>query len=125
MSEEWHLLNEETVDLVESLLRKWIAYSKTFDTLSLEDLTDNVAREIASRIQNRFEVQHKFTRTETYLLTQWGKFHPFCDGCFNMYGSCGTPCTTCKKAELFDKIWELVLWIPNQFTIYKRRRIET
>ena len=49
---------------------------------------------------------------------------PCCKGCFNEYGSCGTPCVECSIRKEWDEQWTpaLVLW--NKYWIWERKEVK-
>ena len=45
---------------------------------------------------------------------------PYCEGCSNQFGWCGTPCTVCEKSREFDGLYQPFLRMKG-FTIYEKK----
>lgn len=55
-----------------------------------------------------------------YYLQEEGEPIPVCKGCFNVGGSCGTPCVNCERRRAWDKKWTWDLMLEGKYTVWRR-----
>lgn len=84
---------------------------------------NEIAQFLAPRIREIYSVKIRLL-PEKYLFVPEGERLPCCKGCSNEFGSCGTPCVSCEKMEAFQKDWTWHLWLPNEYSVYKRKEVK-
>lgn len=86
-------------------------------------LLETQAANISARLRMNFDVKPRYTRRSDYILLPTGEPAPSCKGCFNEYGSCGTPCVTCSKIKEFNNKWSEVLR-TKEFAVFRKSELK-
>ena len=73
---------------------------------------------LAEHIMSEYMIQRKGEYPNFFMVLE-GHSMSFCEGCFNQFGWCGTPCTTCEKNKEFDRDYKPFLRCEH-FTVYRR-----
>jgi len=110
-------LSDEELDLlkknVELFLRRIREFMKDDFELEASTLVDLIRQE-------GYQIK-RWRKPEKYYLIPSGERPYCCYGCGNEHGSCGTPCNNCEKWKNFENEWEMIMMVPDQFYIWKRK----
>ena len=90
-------------------------YERDFIKWSADSFADLIAREI----HQNYQVKQKWD-SQKWVLVPENEVHPYCHGCGNELGTCGTPCTACSTSDRIEREWKVIFWIPDKFRIYER-----
>ena len=116
---DWMKPNQKmAMEFLELLEEKLAYYKKEFP--SIYDLTSDVANFLHAEIRKEYDVIKRETPHRFWFLSE-DSSSPKCRGCFNEFGSCGTPCVNCEDAEKFGKEWEVLMWVPDKFRVLERK----
>ena len=110
------MMSEDEVSLLKKNVELYIRhFEETFEALGAEDKANFIVDKIRG---DGYEIR-RWKKPRQYLLIEENERPPCCHGCFNEFGSCGTPCVDCKDFEAFKVNWDWMLFMSNMFTIYK------
>jgi len=104
---------EEFTGFLENLIRDYRE-----EGIEIIPFTSN---SLANQIREKYSVQ-KRDYQESYVLVEEEQAAPCCKGCPNELGPCGTPCNDCEKWETWRKEWMWEMYVPNKFSIWRRKQ---
>lgn len=91
----------------------------SFDRGFIKWNPDSFADILAREIHREYQIKQKWEQNK-FLLIPEKEMHPYCHGCDNEFGTCGTPCTACDIADKINKEWKLIFYVPDKFRILER-----
>lgn len=110
---------ENFTDFIELKLREYAEWIREYGEDILDADKPMLADHLSSKIRLKFYVKQKFEE-ERFLLIPENEAVPVCVGCFNEFGSCGTPCVNCPTIEKFNKKWKISFWVPDKYRVYEK-----